>query len=173
MRTTDEQRWHANRSNQRRRIAFTVAVLGTMLFTPTVAQAYFSGVAEEAISLTTAVLAAPDANGTPHAGSCVKEKSQSIVTVAVETYAPVPLANRHELKVISPSGEVVHEEYLENEGGNTYVGYGKRPEMAGTWVYEIRGVYEVPDSANAWAGSALSGTFDCPGKPSVPPRQAK
>lgn len=169
MRTSNKQGQHANRSNHRRRVSFAIAVLITMLFTPAIAQAYFSGVAQEAMTLTTAELAAPDANGTPQAGSCMKENSESVVTVDVETYAEVPMANSHELKVINPSGEVVHEGYLEMDGGNHYVGSGKRPEMAGTWVYEIRGVYEVPGSDNAWVGPALSGTFDCPGKPSVPP----
>lgn len=35
-------------------------------------------------------------------------------------------------------------------------------DLSGTWTYQIRGYYKVPNSTNFWAGQPLSGTLNCP-----------
>lgn len=148
----------------RRRIAVGAGVLAAMLLTPSVAQVVFSGSAAQTMSVTTAILAAPDPALTVTSATCDKVKGDSVASVTVDTYATVPGANQHEPTVVGPAGNVVHHSVLEEPGGDQFTFGDKWRKMSGTWTYQIHGSYAVPGSNKVWVGPPLTRTFTCPDK---------
>ena len=80
------------------------------------------------------------------------------VAVDVNSFAEVPGANYHEIKLYNPSGTLEFTGDLSKNAGKSYKS-GIQP--VGTWTYEIRGYYKVSGTANMWKGSALTGTLTC------------
>ncbi|GAB3518064.1 hypothetical protein [Arthrobacter monumenti] len=136
-------------------------LLASMLFTPTVAEAVFSGTASRVMTVTTAKLAAPDAVQTVSTASCEKAGGDSKLTITVGSLAEVPGANLHELTVFNPAGEPIETVVLD-AGGYVYPKTDQWKTMIGTWTYEIHGSYAVPGSTNVWEGPPLSRTVICP-----------
>lgn len=83
--------------------------------------------------------------------------------ISVGAFTAVPSANYHELKIIDPDGVEQFTGDLSKTAGKSYSsGVQNAGNLSGTWTYQIRGYYKVPNSTNAWAGQPLTGTLNCP-----------
>lgn len=153
--------WGRSKSAAWRGVAGLV-VLGTLLFTPTVAGAVFSGSTSKAMSVATAKLAAPTAPQTAWSATCERStQGNSLLTVTITSYAKVAGANRHELTVFYPGNTPMQTKVLA-AGQTQYPFTGNSRSMSGTMTYEIRGSYVVPGSTNVWQGPPLTRTVTCP-----------
>lgn len=154
--------WGRSKSAAWRMVA-GLAVLGTFLFTPTVAEAVFSGSTAHVMSVTTAKLAAPNAAQIVWSATCVRgTQAESVLTITVGSYAKVPGANRHVLTVLSPSGAPHPTKVLAETGQTQYEVRNTSRLMSGTWTYQIHGSYAIPGSSNIWQGPPISRTVICP-----------
>ncbi|MDI2021109.1 hypothetical protein [Paenarthrobacter nicotinovorans] len=127
------------------------------------AQARFSDSETSAMTVSAARIPAPAASTVSVAKSCDTFLWWSQAKISVTTFTPVAYANYHELKIIDPDGVVQFTGDLSKTNGKAYnSGYQSASSLSGTWTYQIRGYYKVPNSTNSWAGQPLTGTLNCP-----------
>jgi hypothetical protein len=137
-----------------RALAGVTAVALSMMAGPAAALAAFSD-AEDASSQYSAMrLLAP--TGADVVMTCTANGAK--VAVDVNSFAEVPGANYHEIKLYNPSGTLEFTGDLSKNAGKSYK---SGIQSVGTWTYEIRGYYKVPGTTNTWKGSALTGTLTC------------
>ncbi|MEI2277436.1 hypothetical protein OHC50_08160 [Paenarthrobacter ilicis] len=127
------------------------------------AHAKFNDTETGAMAVAAAKLTAPAANTVTVTKSCDSFLWWSQAKISVGAFAAVPYANYHELKIIDPDGVVQFTGDLSKTNGKAYnSGYQSAGSLSGTWTYQIRGYYKVPNSTNAWIGQPLTGTLNCP-----------
>ncbi|RAM37301.1 hypothetical protein [Arthrobacter globiformis] len=139
------------------RVLTTLTVLSlAMSMIPTAAIAAFSSTRQAAAQHSAATITAPAAAGTTVTMSCYYGIR---ATVTVEAYSKAPNANYHEIKLYNRNKALEFTGDLSQAEGRTYT---SGLELIGTWTYEIRGYYKVPNSTNTWAGAEpLKGTLTC------------
>ncbi|MHA7209591.1 hypothetical protein [Arthrobacter sp. MDT1-65] len=140
----------------RRRIALAaiaVALGATSL--PVAAHAVFTGYTGAPVEVSTAVIAAPDAQSTVVTSSC---QGSTHIRIGVEAIAAVQRATGYELRVIDPAGNTIYAEAVAATGGEVRF---KVPPRGGPWTYEFRGTFLAPGAANAWVGEPLRGPITC------------
>jgi hypothetical protein len=119
------------------------------------ANAAFTGTTAAAPSFSTAKLEAPAKHPTNITISC----GLLSATITVKNYGRVAHANYHEVAIYSGAGTTpIFVGDLSQKPGQTYTA----PYLlAGSWRVEIRGMYKVEGTGNAWTGPALSQTLKC------------
>ena len=137
-----------------RALAGVTVVAVSMMAGPTAALAAFSDTRNATPQYSAMRLLAPTSADVVMTCSANGAK----VAVDVNSFAEVPGANYHEIKLYSPSGTLEFTGDLSKNAGKSYRS-GIQP--LGSWTYEIRGYYKVPGSTNTWKGSALTGTLTC------------
>ncbi|WP_369746085.1 hypothetical protein [Paenarthrobacter sp. AMU7] len=127
------------------------------------AHAQFSDTAPGAMAVSAAKIPAPAASTVSVSKSCDSFLWFGQAKISVSSFAAVAYANYHELKVIDPDGVVRFTGDLSKASGKAYSsGVQSTSNLSGTWTYQIRGYYKVPNSTNAWADTPLTGTLNCP-----------
>ncbi len=127
------------------------------------AHAQFNDTDAGAMALTAARIPTPAANTVAVTKSCDSFLWFAQAKISVGSFPAVPFANYHELKVIDPDGVVRFTGDMSKSSGRSYSsGIQSIGDLSGTWTYQIRGYYKVPNSTNFWAGQPLSGTLNCP-----------
>lgn len=127
------------------------------------AHAKFNDTASGAMAVSAATIPAPAANTVTVTKSCDSFLWFGQAKISVSSFTVVAHANYHELKVIDPDGVVRFTGDLSKASGKSYSsGVQSTSNLSGTWTYQIRGYYKVPNSTNAWAGAPLTGTLNCP-----------
>ncbi|WP_416418020.1 hypothetical protein [Paenarthrobacter aromaticivorans] len=137
-----------------RALAGVTAVAVSMMTAPAAALAAFSTTENATPQFSAMRLVAPTTADV--VVTCTANGAK--VAVDVNSFAEVPGANYHEIKLYSPSGTLEFTGDLSKSAGKSYKS-GIQP--VGTWTYEIRGYYKVPGTTNKWKGSALTGTLTC------------
>ncbi|MFI2565536.1 hypothetical protein [Paenarthrobacter sp. NPDC018779] len=141
-------------------LAAAFLILGVQL---SPAHAKFNDTETAATAVTAARIPAPAANTVTVTKSCDTFLWFGQVKISVGTYANVAFANYHELKIIDPDGVVQFTGDLSKTAGKSYnSGVQNASNLTGTWTYQIRGYYKVPNSTNSWTGQPLTGTLSCP-----------
>ncbi|ASN19090.1 hypothetical protein [Arthrobacter sp. YN] len=127
------------------------------------AHAKFNDTASGVMAVSAAKIPAPAANTVTVTKSCDSFLWFGQAKISVSSFPAVAYANYHELKVIDPDGVVRFTGDLSKASGKSYSsGVQSTSNLSGTWTYQIRGYYKVPNSTNAWAGTPLTGTLNCP-----------
>lgn len=146
--------------------AFVVLLLFllSLMGTPAAANAAFNDTETANMPVAAARLPAPAPTSVTVTKSCDTFLWWAQVKVSVgSSYGQVPYANFHELKVFNPAGGVEFTGDLSKTAGRAYSsGIQNAGDLSGTWKYEVRGYYKVPNSSNTWAGQPLTGTLTCP-----------
>ncbi|MFK0003078.1 hypothetical protein [Paenarthrobacter sp. NPDC090522] len=127
------------------------------------AHAKFNDTETGATAVTAARIPAPAANTVTVTKSCDSFLWFGQVKISVGAFTNVAYANYHELKIIDPDGVVQFTGDLSKTAGKSYnSGVQNASNLTGTWTYQIRGYYKVPNSTNTWIGQPLTGTLNCP-----------
>ncbi|BCW57588.1 hypothetical protein StoSoilB20_09350 [Arthrobacter sp. StoSoilB20] len=127
------------------------------------AHAKFNDTATGALAVSAAKIPAPAVNTVAVTKSCDSFLWFAQAKISVSSFTAVTYANYHELKVIDPDGVVQFTGDLSKAAGKSYnSGVQSSGNLTGTWTYQIRGYYKVPNSTNAWASPPLTGTLNCP-----------
>ncbi|MCD4851961.1 hypothetical protein LN996_14165 [Arthrobacter sp. AK01] len=144
--------------------AIILAVVLLMISVPaSPAHAKFNDTDTGAMAVTAARIPAPAANTVTVTKSCDSFLWFAQAKISVGNFSAVAYANYHELKIIDPDGVVQFTGDLSKSSGKSYSsGVQSVSNLSGTWTYQIRGYYKVPNSTNAWAGQPLTGTLNCP-----------
>ncbi|UKA48655.1 hypothetical protein LFT48_14515 [Arthrobacter sp. FW305-123] len=138
------------------------AVLLLMSVQVSPAHASFSDTDTGAMAMTAARIPAPAANTVAVTKSCDSFLWFGQAKISVSSFTAVAFANYHELKVIDPDGVVQFTGDMSKSSGRSYSsGIQNSANLSGTWTYQIRGYYKVPNSTNSWAGQPLTGTLNC------------
>jgi len=137
-----------------RALAGVTAVAVSMMAGPAAALAAFSDTGSASPQYSAMRLLAPTA------ADVVMTCTANGVKVAVDvnSFAEVPGANYHEIKLYNPSGTLEFTGDLSKNAGKSYK---SGIQSVGIWTFEIRGYYKVPGTVNTWKGSALTGTLTC------------
>jgi hypothetical protein len=141
--------------------SFSTLIVGiALLAVPAVAaHAAFTASAAARVTVSTGILAAPDAAKTAVTATCTGKNKKHQLGIAVGTFVPVTGANYHSLTIKDPDGVIEKTADLTTTAGRSY----SDPKAAtGTWTWEIRGDYRVPNTTNVWTGKTLKGTIYCP-----------
>lgn len=141
--------------------SFSTLIVGVALLSvPAVAaHAAFTASAAARVTVSTGVLAAPDPAKTAVTATCTGKNKKHQLDIAVGTFVPVTGANYHSLTITNPAGVIVKFSDLTTTAGRSY---SDSTASAGTWTWEIRGDYRVPNTTNVWTGKTLKGTISCP-----------
>ncbi|MFW0772314.1 hypothetical protein ACLRGI_04015 [Paenarthrobacter nitroguajacolicus] len=144
-------------------VIIMAAILLVMGVQVSPAHARFNDTDTGAMALTAARIPAPAANTVAVTKSCDSFLWFAQAKISVTSFPTVPFANYHELKVIDPDGVVQFSGDMSKSSGRSYTsGVQSISNLSGTWTYQIRGYYKVPNSTNSWTGQPLSGTLNCP-----------
>lgn len=143
--------------------AILAAVLLLMGVQISPAHAKFSDTETGVMAVSAARIPAPAANTVPVTKSCDSLLWWGQAKISVGSSPAASYANYHEMKIIDPDGVVQFTGDLSKTSGRSYTsGIQTVSNLSGTWTYQIRGYYKVPNSTNAWAGQPLTGTLNCP-----------
>ncbi|MGF6833109.1 hypothetical protein QF015_001278 [Paenarthrobacter sp. TE4293] len=127
------------------------------------AHAKFNDTATGAMAVTAARIPAPVASTLTVTKSCDSFLWFGQAKISVGAFTAVAYANYHELKIIDPDGVVQFTGDMSKASGKSYSsGVQSVGNLSGTWTYQIRGYYKVPNSTNSWVGQPLTGTLNCP-----------
>lgn len=142
------------------RTVFTLIVGAALLSVPSVAaHAVFTSSASATATVSTYLLPAPDPAQTAVTATCTGKNKKHQLDIAVGTFLPVQGANYHSLMITDPDGVIQQFSDLTTTDGRSY----SDPKAGtGTWTYEIRGDYRVPNTTNVWRGKSLKGIVTCP-----------
>lgn len=143
-----------SRNHTWRALAGVTALAVSMMAWPAAALAAFSDIENATAQYSAMRLLAP--TGADVIMTCSANGAK--VAVDVDSFAEVPGANYHEIKLYNPRGTL---EFTGDLGKNAGKSYKSGIQPVGTWTYEIRGYYKVPGSTNMWKGSALTGILTC------------
>jgi hypothetical protein len=143
-----------SRNHTWRALAGLTAVALSMMAAPAAALAAFSDTGNANVQYSAMRLVAPGSADVVMVCSANGAK----VAIDVNSFAEVPGANYHEVKLYNPSGTLEFTGDLSKNAGKSYK---SGIQSVGTWTYEIRGYYKVPGTANMWKGSALTGALTC------------
>ncbi|SDX54759.1 hypothetical protein SAMN04487917_11538 [Arthrobacter sp. yr096] len=144
-------------------VIILAAVLLLMGVQVSPAHARFNDTETGAMAVAAARIPAPAANTVTVTKSCDSFLWFGQAKISVGAFTAVPYANYHELKIIDPDGVVQFTGDMSKASGKSYSsGVQSVSSLSGTWTYQIRGYYKVPNSINAWTGQALTGTLSCP-----------
>ncbi|MEV7660716.1 hypothetical protein [Paenarthrobacter sp. NPDC089316] len=139
------------------------ALLVLMGFSLSPANAQFNDTESAGMPVAAARIQAPAANSVSVTKSCDSFLWFGQAKISVASYTAITYANYYELKVIDPDGVVQFTGDLSKSTGRSYSsGIQSVGALSGTWTYQIRGYYKVPNSTNSWAGQPLTGTLNCP-----------
>lgn len=144
--------------------ARVVGVVAFLILAPTLASAAnasFTGTSRAATSYSTATLATPDAVSFPVSASCTKLLSAFHVSISATRAGSVQSANYLEMTVRSPSGALQFTGDLNDPLQRTYAAVTSFSAGRGTWTYEVRAKYKVPNSTNVWTSLPLTRTLTC------------
>ncbi|MDI2036891.1 hypothetical protein [Paenarthrobacter nitroguajacolicus] len=144
--------------------AIILAVLLMLMgFALSPAQAQFNDVESAGMPVAAAKIQAPAATAVSVTKSCDSFLWFGQAKISVGSYPVITYANYYELKVIDPDGVVQFTGDMSKSSGRSYSsGVQGVGNLSGTWTYQIRGYYKVPNSTNSWAGQPLTGTLNCP-----------
>ena len=144
--------------------AILLAVLLVLMgFSLSPAHAQFNDTESAGMPVAAAKIQAPAANTVSVTKSCDSFLWLGQAKISVASYPAITYANYYELKVIDPDGVVQFTGDLSKSAGRSYSsGIQTVGALSGTWTYQIRGYYKVPNSTNSWAGQPLTGTLNCP-----------
>jgi hypothetical protein len=144
--------------------AILLAVLLVLMgFSLSPAHAQFNDTESAGMPVAAAKIQAPAANSVSVTKSCDSFLWFGQAKISVGSYTAITYANYYELKVIDPDGVVQFTGDLSKTAGRSYSsGIQTVGALSGTWTYQIRGYYKVPNSTNSWAGQPLTGTLNCP-----------
>ncbi|WP_144662813.1 hypothetical protein [Paenarthrobacter nicotinovorans] len=142
---------------------FVALLLVLMGFSLSPAHAQFNDTESAGMPVAAAKIQAPAANTVSVTKSCDSFLWFGQAKISVGSYTAITYANYYELKVIDPDGVVQFTGDLSKTAGRSYSsGVQNAANLSGTWTYQIRGYYKVPNSTNSWAGLPLTGTLNCP-----------
>lgn len=136
-------------------------ILGTALLSiPAVAaHAAFTASAAARVTVSTGILEAPTPAKTGVTATCTGKNKKHQLDIAVGTFVPVAGANYHSLTITGPGGVIESSADLTTTAGRSY---SDSKASEGTWTWEIRGDYRVPNTTNVWKGKPLKGAVVCP-----------
>ncbi|MFC8041606.1 hypothetical protein ACFUOZ_19825 [Paenarthrobacter sp. NPDC057355] len=142
---------------------FLAVLLVLMGFGLSPAHARFNDTESAGMAVAAAKIQAPAANTVSVTKSCDSFLWFGQAKISVGSYPTITYANYYELKVIDPEGVVQFTGDMSKSSGRSYSsGVQSVGNLSGTWTYQIRGYYKVPNSTNSWAGQPLTGTLNCP-----------
>ncbi|WP_284764443.1 hypothetical protein [Arthrobacter sp. efr-133-R2A-63] len=136
----------AGRTPASGRVAAVLAAAAVLVLAPGIAQAAFTGTATGSTSVGTMSMPAP--TGASVVAVCPSGRKLSITVVS---YGYVPRATGYDFTVTDPSG---------NNVPTSGASYSQHPAAAGTWTYQIHGLYTV-SASNVWIGQPFTGTVVC------------
>lgn len=147
---------HPRRGSDRSGLFTRVIAVLTLTFSvvvaPGIAQAAFVAKAPAQMVASTLTLATPAASSI--SVSCTNAWMAYYIGVGVGAIAE--RANAVEITFFAPDGSKSQPRILQQGS------YGYWADSKGQWKYEVRAVYDVPNSSNLWRSpGALTGTFTC------------
>jgi hypothetical protein len=125
------------------------------------ANASYTSTGQAATSYSAATLPMPSAASFPVTASCLKITGEYHVAVTVTGTGTVQFANYLELTVRNPGGALQFTGDLSSPAQRAYTTVTSNNAGRGTWTYEIRAKYKVPNSSNVWTSQPLTRTLVC------------
>jgi hypothetical protein len=125
------------------------------------ANASYTSTGHAATSYSAATIPVPSAESFPVTASCLKISGDFHVSITATSVGTVQYANYLEMTVRNPGGAVQFTGDLSSPLQRAYTTVASNNAGRGTWTYEIRAKYKVPNSSNSWSSQPLTRTLVC------------
>lgn len=154
-------------SRRRRSIADAARAVGVVpclilgLALAPAANASYTSTAHAATGYAAATVPTPTAASFPVTASCLKVLNNFHVSITATSVGTVQFANYLEMTVRNPGDVLQFTGDLSSPAQRSYTTVASNNAGRGTWTYEIRAKYKVPNSPNIWSSQPLTRTVVC------------
>lgn len=133
-----------------RRTTAILSLAAVAVCTPAAAEAAFTTNTAATVTASTAVITAPDMTTANVHMDCTPSGGTKKMRLVIDQFPTVKGANTYQLEVTDPHGNII----VVDEADALANGFSVPASR--TWTYVIRGIYQVPGTANVWTGAASS-----------------